>query len=457
MAMTLEFVGGKINHLIMDWRMFDAPWIDDQNIYLLDEGLLIVLSLFYSDPASRVLVMTAKPLAKHSSSASPRNWLFINEGYFRGAPSRRDRLEVPWRSWGQYCLIKDLSRSRAVVRGPYTIGSRVVFLESEKTLAGSAASLDLIEFAPFSDSSTRLNPTWSMMGPRSTLFPSETAPHLPSNTVEHYAVDDLGVTEDNIVLFLTTSRSAFPQFVRHVQNCDLAHIEMQAKTFIAAAVAHIGALRGQKFVSPDDTHLLRSLLHDINITANRAHECLDTGFKRLDILKQVIRQAQMKTQKEQEDQHREAERYHRDLEGGRARGHHRKAWEIVKSKLGSLAEMEQCERNEVDSSGNDKPFGREIKSIVTLSGTLMRCKAAMDNRTDFLCLSKELKKSAIEAEERNSAPASLIVFVQRYSKQHLYAKNFPLTTVHGMQSGLAVETETRQLRGRRKFQLQYGG
>ncbi|KAJ7781996.1 hypothetical protein DFH07DRAFT_393004 [Mycena maculata] len=251
MAMTFEFVGGKINHLIMDWRTFGARWIDDQDIYLLDEDLLLVLckrgnsppiinlcgitniadmvvlrqyelpgtwnnsfikfcpntsprlrsptALFYSDPANRVLVMTAKPLGKHSS---PRNWLFINEGYFRGAPSRRERLAVPWNSWGQYCLVKDLSRSRAAIRGPYAIGSRVVFLESEKTVAGFAASLNLIEFAPFPDSSTRLDPTWSMTGPRSTLFPSETARHLPPTTVEHYAVDDIGVTEDNIVLFL---------------------------------------------------------------------------------------------------------------------------------------------------------------------------------------------------------------------------------------------------------------
>ncbi|KAJ6498311.1 hypothetical protein DFH09DRAFT_1052021 [Mycena vulgaris] len=258
MALTLEFVGGKINHLIMDWRTFGARWIDDQDIYLLDEDHLLVLckkgtslpilnlcsisnianmvvlrqyelpgtwnnssvkfcpnraprlpsstALFYPDPANRILAIAAQPPVKRSSSASPRNWLFIQESYFRGSPSRRDRLVVPWSYWGQYCAIKDLSRSRTTVRGPYAIGSRIVFLESEpgpRSLASAPPiSLNLIEFAPFPESAARLHPSWTMIGPRSTLFPSETARQLPSSTVEHYAVDDIGVTEDNVVLFL---------------------------------------------------------------------------------------------------------------------------------------------------------------------------------------------------------------------------------------------------------------
>jgi hypothetical protein len=162
-------------------------------------------ALFYSDPANRVLVVAANPSVK---GASPRNWLFIQEGYFRSAPSRRDRLVVPWSHWGQCCVMKDLSRSRAAIRGPYAIGSRVVFLESEpgqRTLSsGPPVSLSLIEFAPFPENPARLHPSWSMIGPRSTLFPSETVRQLPASTVEHYAVDDIGVTEDNVVLFLVS-------------------------------------------------------------------------------------------------------------------------------------------------------------------------------------------------------------------------------------------------------------
>ncbi|KAF8216621.1 hypothetical protein K438DRAFT_399115 [Mycena galopus ATCC 62051] len=250
MAMTLEFVGGKTNHLIMDWRNFGARWIDDQDIRLLDEDLLLILckrgssipilnlcsisnianmvilrqyelpaiwntstislganhsprlpstsALFYSDPAHRVLVVSAQPSPKSSS----RSWLFINEGYFRAAPSRRDRLVVPWSVWGQYSLIKDLSRSRTAVRGPYAVGSRVVFLESESGTRAGGGTLNSIEFVPFPDVPPRLDASWSVVGPRSALFPSESARKLPSSAVEQYAVDDIGVTEDNIVLFL---------------------------------------------------------------------------------------------------------------------------------------------------------------------------------------------------------------------------------------------------------------
>ncbi|KAJ7642766.1 hypothetical protein DFH06DRAFT_1427499 [Mycena polygramma] len=247
-AITLDFVDGKSNHLIMDWRNFGARWIDDQAIHLLDQDLLLVLckkgnsppiinlcaisdiktmvvlrqyelpgiwntstisfcpncsprlpspsALFYPDPANRVLVIAAKPSVK----SGPRNWLFINENYFRAAPSRRDRLVVPWSVWGQYSLVKDLSRSRALVGGPYAIGSRVLFLESEP---GPRSSLHLIEFAPLPDNPTaRLDASWSVVGPRSALFPSESTRRLSSSTVEHYAVDEIGVTEDNIVLFL---------------------------------------------------------------------------------------------------------------------------------------------------------------------------------------------------------------------------------------------------------------
>ncbi|KAJ7224144.1 hypothetical protein GGX14DRAFT_424453 [Mycena pura] len=251
MAMTLEFVDGKINHLLMDWRNFGARWIDDQDILLLDNDLLIVLckkgrsppiinlcsisnlasmcvlrqyelpgiwnhssikfhpnvaprlpsssALFYSDPASRILVIAAKSTSKSSANALPFNWLFINENYFKGAPFRREHAVVPWSVWGQCCVIKDISRGKTSVV-PHPIGSRVVFVESE--LRHGTTSLNLIEFTPFPENPTRLDPSWSMVGTRSALFPNESARRLPSSAVEHYAVDGIGVTEDNIVLFL---------------------------------------------------------------------------------------------------------------------------------------------------------------------------------------------------------------------------------------------------------------
>lgn len=48
-------------------------------------------------------------------------------------------------------------------------------------------------------------------------------------------------------------------------------------------------------------------------------------------------------------------------------------------------------------------------STVDLSGTCMQCNAAMDRRIGFQWLSKELKKSAIDAEVLTRALAALIV------------------------------------------------
>jgi hypothetical protein len=41
----------------------------------------------------------------------------------------------------------------------------------------------------------------------------------------------------------------------------------------------------------------------------------------------------------------------------------------------------------------------------------MQCRAAKERRTSFLRLSKDLKNSTIDAEERNSGPALLMVVV----------------------------------------------
>ncbi|KAJ7180759.1 hypothetical protein C8R46DRAFT_593005 [Mycena filopes] len=251
LTMSFEFAGGKISHLIMDWRNFGARWIEDQDILLLDDDLLLVLckrgnsvpiinlcsisnianmvvlrqyelpatwstsiisfhangaprlpsaaALFYSDPANRVLAIAAKSSPK---SGAARSWLFINEFYFRGAPSRRDRsIVVPWSVWGQYSVVKELPRSSKVaVRGPYVVGSRVAFLECDARL--NASTLHLIEFAALPDNPLRLDASWSAVGPRATLFPTETARRLSSSTIDHFAVDDMAITEDNIVLFL---------------------------------------------------------------------------------------------------------------------------------------------------------------------------------------------------------------------------------------------------------------
>ncbi|KAF7308425.1 F-box domain-containing protein [Mycena chlorophos] len=235
MALTLEFANGKKSHLIMDWRSLGARWIDDQDILMLDEDLLLVVSkrpavmtlfsithlahmgairqyelppqwvasnhvinlhanaasrspipgsLFFPDPANRIVVIEG--ISKTRSSTS---WLFIQESYFR---RRRDPPVVGWGVWGLHCAIKEF-KNKHKVGAPYPVGGRVVYLVG-------AATLNVIEFASFPENPPRLDASWSALG--SGLFPSETARRLPLGTVEQYAVDDLGVTEDNVVLFL---------------------------------------------------------------------------------------------------------------------------------------------------------------------------------------------------------------------------------------------------------------
>ncbi|KAF7308913.1 F-box domain-containing protein [Mycena kentingensis (nom. inval.)] len=245
MALSLEFANGKVNHLLMDWRTLGARWLDDQDIILIDDELvlayprrapLLILynvgnlahttivrqyelppgfasvsgttriklhanlasrvpvpgALFFPDPANRVLVV-------ESADGSAAQWLFIPEAYFRNAQyARRDPPVMPWAVWGQHTLLKVKQQNKTVL-GPYAVGARVVFLDAE---AGHRAKLSVIEFTPFPEASPRMDGSWSIVGPRAGMVPNESTRRVPSGTVEHYGVDELAVTEDNIVLFL---------------------------------------------------------------------------------------------------------------------------------------------------------------------------------------------------------------------------------------------------------------
>lgn len=157
-------------------------------------------ALFYPDPSIRVLVISAKTPVMGSAPA--RNWLFINESYFRPT-SRRDRLRVPWKQWSEYCVIRDLSPS-TVIRGPHVISNRVLYIESDAVRSSSrgggyvsAPHLNIIEFAPYPDSANRAEHAWSLLGPRALLVPNELSREIPAMT----PVEDIGVTEDNVVVF----------------------------------------------------------------------------------------------------------------------------------------------------------------------------------------------------------------------------------------------------------------
>jgi hypothetical protein len=65
----------------------------------------------------------------------------------------------------------------------------------------SAPHLNIIEFAPYPDSANREERAWSLLGHRSLLVPNELSREIPPKAADTFTVEDIGVTEDNLVLF----------------------------------------------------------------------------------------------------------------------------------------------------------------------------------------------------------------------------------------------------------------
>ncbi|KAJ7577005.1 hypothetical protein C8J56DRAFT_377590 [Mycena floridula] len=251
LVISIEFQGAVLRHLLMDWRTFACRWLDDQDVQLLDQDHLLTVSnkgpsptlslysvthvqnmvlvreyelpeawrksvigfcqngspkgdfgtphdaLFYSSPEARIVAIVAKPSGHSRSSLC--NWLFVKESYLKYLSTRKDRSRmssrIDWNTWAQFALIKDMGIMYSRVRGPYLVGSRVVYLETEH-----AGRLHVIEFSPFADASTP--PAWFWNGPRASLVPSETSRSISRMTLEGGRVEDIRVTEDNITLFM---------------------------------------------------------------------------------------------------------------------------------------------------------------------------------------------------------------------------------------------------------------
>lgn len=157
-------------------------------------------AMFYPDPYRRIVLIMVKT-SSPNGGPSVRNWLIVNESFFRPT-SRKDRLRVSWMEWSQACLIRN---AHPTIFGPYVNGSRVVFAENtprHSSRAPALSRLNLIEFAPFPDSSCVQTRAWSMVGPRCVLVPNESSRELPSKTVDGRQIEDIRLTEDNIILFL---------------------------------------------------------------------------------------------------------------------------------------------------------------------------------------------------------------------------------------------------------------
>lgn len=166
-------------------------------------------TLFYSAPDARVIVITARSTPSAPGQGHIRhplcNWLVTKEVLFRYMP-RKTGSRVAWNQWAQCCLIKDLSEF-PLVRTPYVLGTRVVYLESGINYPGRQplpVQLHSIEFPPFSDGSTRTISKWMWNGTNAQLAPVEGHRPIPPTSTNGLNVEDIRLTEDNIVLFLVS-------------------------------------------------------------------------------------------------------------------------------------------------------------------------------------------------------------------------------------------------------------
>ncbi|KAG6836769.1 hypothetical protein H0H93_003547 [Arthromyces matolae] len=263
MSISFEFSSGKIMHLVLNWRNFQAGWLEDNDIQFISENRLLVVrrnrglpylslynisnissvvverdyelpeawarstigfspntsplidepspseAMFYPDPSKRVILVVVKTPSPNGG-ASARNWLIVNESFFRPT-SRKDRLRVSWNEWGQSCLIRD---AHSAILGPYVNGSRIVFAENAPRHSSSRAPvmsrLNVIEFSPFPDSNCVQSHAWSMVGPRCVLVPNEGSRELPPKTADGRQIEDIRLTEDNVVLFLSNHDDSRP-------------------------------------------------------------------------------------------------------------------------------------------------------------------------------------------------------------------------------------------------------
>ncbi|EDR13998.1 uncharacterized protein LACBIDRAFT_305329 [Laccaria bicolor S238N-H82] len=250
MTVSLEFLGGTVKHLLIDWRTLQAMWLEEQDVHFLNPESLLTVgysprgspgmklfnirdlnrtfiereyelpsiwagselrfshnaiptptvplsrdALFHLDPLTRVLHLTVKGGQKRGAL----HWLFIKESYFRPASRADQSCHVPWASWSKACLIKDLVASE-IIGVPRVIGSRIVYVESD---SGSGKDrISIIDFAIPANHPGSSSRPWSLIGPLAMLTPNESSRSIPSSVTGHLRVEGICASEDNIVVML---------------------------------------------------------------------------------------------------------------------------------------------------------------------------------------------------------------------------------------------------------------
>ncbi|KAF9045667.1 hypothetical protein BDZ89DRAFT_1007886 [Hymenopellis radicata] len=244
---TIEFVGGKVQHLLLDWHTFQARWLKDMHLHFLDERTLLGTNkgpdgipfiavydlqdvmrmaikaqfllpaewstqkvefarssspkwdtripsnaLFSVAPEWNMLVLTAKS----TPQGSGQKWYCVPESFFRFLP-RKKTAPVLWKEWNHICRrIMNVTNHTFVVYGPFTMGSRVVYVDyHDKT--PRLCTMDLSSFHPLEDSIDTAKGQLDERHRKIGDFP-ETRRPISSR------VEDVKVTEDNIVLILVS-------------------------------------------------------------------------------------------------------------------------------------------------------------------------------------------------------------------------------------------------------------
>ncbi|KAF8630134.1 hypothetical protein AX15_003089 [Amanita polypyramis BW_CC] len=256
LAISVKFIGGRSQHLLIDWHTFQTWLLTVHDITFLNENLLLVAkhsngrpvlnlynivsvanitvereyelpeswnncqieirnnvapckdplpsirALFYPDPSARMLCIAARRAISSDSGPVHYKWLFVNESYFK--PSRRTGLvHVPWTQWGNHCLVREVSQA-SPIKGPYSIGTRFVYLEPIPS--NGRPRLHTIGFTPYAE--WKYNSPWSWRGQKVVAIPLESSRDIPDVTASGLAVEDLRITEDNIILFLNNGQGA---------------------------------------------------------------------------------------------------------------------------------------------------------------------------------------------------------------------------------------------------------
>ncbi|PPQ98929.1 hypothetical protein CVT24_003556 [Panaeolus cyanescens] len=255
LVVTIEFSGGVARHLLVDWRTHESMWHDDQDVVILNSGRMLGVlkvhgrlvlhlyniadvrkrevlreyelppiwadaimkfarntapsshyaaaskAMFYTDPDTRVLMLTAK--FPGSNPNTPLYWMFASESFFRPT-QHADRRSVRWQDLLQFCLVKELSANQ-VVGSPQVVGSRVVYLEKNGMRGphGSEHSrLCGITFSRSTEPQPPQSKQWAKSGMYSSLSVFEVVREFSESVTGGLPVEDVQVTEDNIILLL---------------------------------------------------------------------------------------------------------------------------------------------------------------------------------------------------------------------------------------------------------------